>query len=339
MNEWRMNKEWVETVRRETNTLISCEDDFLLMKRAVDELYRVFSAITGVTINQLNTESDIMLPSGKAIGMAGAAHCLLELKRTAVFLRGINKAILSKKKAHIALPLRVLYAGTGPYGTLVVPLLTLLTPKDIIVDLLEINEKSLTCVQKVIDCLDLNAYIGEVYCADATTFSVNHSYDIVISETMLACLKSEPQVAIMQNLIPQLSSGAIFIPEEISIDVSLTNPRMEQERLLYFTGEKPPFSRISLGNVFKVHKNSLDVNQMRKLIGIPEGVEEYPVLRLFTTVRVFENEILSENDSSITLPKTYCDLRTQHIKEIEFWYKQGAKPEIECRKSVYDVVI
>jgi len=139
MNEWRMNKEWVETVRRETNTLISCEDDFLLMKRAVDELYRVFSAITGVTINQLNTESDIMLPSGKAIGMAGAAHCLLELKRTAVFLRGINKAILSKKKAHIALPLRVLYAGTGPYGTLVVPLLTLLTPKDIIVDLLEIN--------------------------------------------------------------------------------------------------------------------------------------------------------------------------------------------------------
>jgi len=61
----------------------------------------------------LNQDKDIMLPSGKAISAAAAAHCLLEMKRTAVFLRGIHKAILHKLKEKKGSQLRILYAGTG----------------------------------------------------------------------------------------------------------------------------------------------------------------------------------------------------------------------------------
>lgn len=91
------------------------------MKQSVDVLYQVFSSITGVTINQLNRDKDIILPSGKAISTAAAAHCLLEMKRTAVFLRGIDKAISLKLSGATTKPVSILYAGTGPYGTLFIP--------------------------------------------------------------------------------------------------------------------------------------------------------------------------------------------------------------------------
>ena len=321
----------IEVICQSVQTLLGCADDYALMKKSVDEMYQVFSAITGVTINQLNEHKDVMLPSGKAIGMAGAAHCLLEMKRTAVFLRGINKAIALKLNEKQYKPLRILYAGTGPYGTLVVPLLLLYNPEELQVDLLDINPDSLAALQKVIDTLGLSAYIGDVYCADAVTFNVERQYDIVVSETMQNCLKNEPQVAVMQNLIPQLSPETIFIPEEISIDASLTNSKMEQDRTLYLSDETPSIGRITLGNVFKVNKNRLDVGQMRNIINIPAEAKGFPVLKLFTTVKVFENEVLCENDSSITLPIKYCDLRETKAVQIEFWYEQGAKPVIESR--------
>jgi hypothetical protein len=323
------DKTYIECVRQSTETLIVCGDDFALMKQAVDELYRVFSSITGVRIDQLGADKDIMLPSGKAISTAAAAHCLLEMKRTAVFLRGIDKAIRQQLSANPRKTLHVLYAGTGPYGTLIIPLLLLYNPQELIVDLLDINNVSLVALQKVIDTLGLSDYIGEVYCTDATRFTVLRDYDIAISETMLACLKSEPQVAIMQNLIPQLAADCIFIPEEILIDACLTNPKMELDRLLYYENESPPFERRLLGNVFVISKHKLDNIKSRKTFSIPNDVIAFPVLNLFTTITVFDNEVLTDNDSSITLPKKFYDFRQQIANEVAFWYVQGERPRIE----------
>jgi predicted RNA methylase len=320
---------FIDELTQARDTLLSCGNDFALMKHAVDVLYRLFSQITGVSIQHLNRDKDILLPSGKAISTAAAAHCLLEMKRTAVFLRGINDAIVQALEKNESKPIRILYAGTGPYGTLLLPLLTLYKPAQLVVDWLDINPQSLTALQKIIDAFNLHAYAGEVYCADATTFTVSKPYDIVISETMLACLKNEPQVAIMQNLIPQLQLDVIFIPEEISIDAALTNPKMEQDRLLYFEGERPPFHRIELGNIFTVNRCNLETIRMQRTVIIPDKTEEFPVLKVFTTVKVFGNEFLSENDSSITLPKQFYDFRREKGREVYFKYVQGEKPHIE----------
>jgi len=315
-------------LNRNIRILLECGDNAAEMKQAVDQLYRIYSSITEVKVDQINIDKDIMLPSGKAISTAAAAHCLLEMKRTAVFLRGINKAIALKLSQPTNKSIRILYVGTGPYGTLLTPLLPLYKPTEIKVDVLDINQKSLIALHELTAKLELEDYIDEMHFTDATTFTVTKQYDIVICETMLACLKSEPQVAIMQNLIPQLTDNCIFIPEEISIDASLTNPKMELDRLMYFEGEQPPFERVSLGNIFKLNKQTIHKTLERKSLLITDETTNFPVLKLFTTVTVFEDEVLIDNDSSITLPKQYHDFRTQEADQVEFWYEQGENPQI-----------
>lgn len=328
------NKQYlVNTLNRNTQLLLNCEDDAGSMKLAVDQIYEIYSQITGVRVDTIHQNKDILLPSGKAISTAAAAHCLLEMKRTAIFLRGINKAIIQKLSQAADKPVRILYAGTGPYGPLLIPLLPLYNSTELKVDMLDMNRNSLIALHDLIRTLGLGKSIGDFYCTDATTFTVTKHYDIVISETMLACLKSEPQVAIMQHLIPQLEDDCIFIPEEISIDASLTNPKMETDRLMYYETKQPPFERVSLGNIFTVNKYRLDSSLYRKTLTIPDSKDEFPVLKLFTTVTVFGDEKLSDNDSSITLPKQYCDFRRQEAQQVEFWYVQGEKPAIECSLS------
>jgi len=148
---------------------------------------------------------------------------------------------------------------------------------------------------------------------------------------MLACLKSEPQIAIMQNLIPQLKKSCVFIPEEISIDAILTNPTMEMENLIYHENEQPPLERYLLGNIFRINKLTLNDILQHKTMLIPDDIDDFPVLKLFTTVRVYKDEMLSENDSSLTIAREYYDLRLQRASEVEFWYAQGKKPRIESR--------
>jgi len=316
-------------LNRNTKILLECGNNAELMKLAVDQIYKIYSRITGVKIESINQDNDILLPSGKAISTAAAAHCLLEMKRTAVFLRGINKAIIQKLSQAADKPIRILYAGTGPYGTLLTPLLPLYKSTDLKVDILDINRQSLIALHDLIRTLGLSKYVGDIFCTDATTFTVSKPYDIVISETMLACLRSEPQVAIMQNLIPQLTDDCIFIPEEISIDASLTNPKMEMDRLMYYETKQPPFERVSLGNIFKLNKRTIHKALERKRLSIPDKIANFPMLKLFTTVTVFKDEVLTDNDSSITLPKQYYNFREQPAQEVEFWYVQGEKPRIE----------
>lgn len=311
------------------NKLLNCKDDFKQMKESTYQLYQIFSHITGITIDDFNRDKDIMLPEGKAISSMAAAHCLLEMKRTAVFVRGIQKAIIQKINQSEGNPIRILYAGTGPYGTLIIPLLLLHKPEEICVDLIDINPQSLNALKKITNALGLNKYIGNSYCLNAATFTCTRQYDIAISETMQSCLKKEPQIAIMQNLIPQLKKEAIFIPEEISIDAVLTNPRMEMDRLLSRLGFDINCERICIGNIFKVNKDNLQTELMQKTIEIPEDRDKFPILKLFTTVKVFEDEILGENDSSITMPIKFYNFReNESTTHIRFWYTQGDNPKI-----------
>ena len=142
--------------------------------------------------------------------------------------------------------------------------------------------------------------------------------------------------AIMQNLIPQLTESCIFIPEEITVDACLTNPKIEMDRLIYTETDQPVFERHLLGNVFTVSKQNLDSILSCKTFSIPRIAVSFPVLKLFTSVRVFADELLTENDSSITLPKQYYDFRTnQAVEQVEFWYEQGEKPQIRSRVVEY----
>jgi len=316
-------------IKRAIEKLISCGDDFLVMKQSVESLYKVFNSITGIDIYNLGV-GDIHLPSGKAISPSGAAHCLLEMKRTAVFLRGIKQAI-DLKIGNTKDFVKILYAGCGPYATLIAPLLHYYSPDKLKITFLDINSVSLNAAEKLINELDLKNFIDRFVLADATTYKVDIAFDIVISETMQAGLKNEPQVAVMQNLVPQCKADAIFIPEQITIDAYLKKRGIwEGEKLLEEGGETN-----HLIELFTVNKANLDSSSYRKVLTLPQVFNKPYDLLLYTTIKVFGNEVLGLNDCSLNLPLRYFEWRDNCPKSIEFWYNQGNKPKIESKVLDY----
>lgn len=312
-------------IKKSSLALINCKNDFFLMKQAVDNLYEVFRAITGIDIQNLN-DGDILLPTGKAISPSAAAHCLLEMKRTAIFLRGIKKAIDLKIKNSSSI-VNILYAGCGPYATLITPLLTLYNTENIKVTLLDINQTSLKASKNLINELGLKYFIDEYILADASVYKIDKDYDILISETMQSCLHNEPQVSIMQNIIPQMKEDAIFIPQRITIDAYLKNPGKWDDNKGRWVDIRSKF----LSKLFSVDQENLDITKYRNTVIIPDNLNGYIELMLHTSIIIFKDEILGMNDCSLNLPKKFYEFKEQYAKEIEFWYSPSDKPVIECK--------
>ena len=80
-----------------TNTLLYEKENYGTLYHCVHALHDFYASVTGISAEQTN-DNNIMLPTGKAISPGQAANCLLDLQRTAVFLRGIHKAILQLQK-------------------------------------------------------------------------------------------------------------------------------------------------------------------------------------------------------------------------------------------------
>lgn len=315
----------INLARVATETLISCGNDFQKMKQSVDSLYGLFKSITGIDFTNWS-DGDIHLPSGKAISPEGAAHCLLEMKRTAIFLRGIKQAIDSKMGDNME-PVKILYAGCGPYATLITPLLRYYSVDKINVTLLDINCVSLNSAEKLINEFGLGDYIDQFVLDDAATYKVDRLYDIVISETMQAGLKNEPQVAITQNLVPQCKPDTIFIPEQITVDAHLMKRGIwDGDQILEEGGETH-----HLCELFSVNKTNLDSSNYRKIVTLPPTFNKPYDLLLYTTIKVFGNEVLELNDCSLNMPLRYFELRDNYPKSIEFWYNQSNKPKIESK--------
>ena len=91
-------------------------------KAHTDALVEIFESITSISAHfDMNDWQDANLSSGVAISPVQAARCLQETVRTQAFLKGVKAAIEEKLNAHDTL--HILYAGTGPYGPLLLPLL------------------------------------------------------------------------------------------------------------------------------------------------------------------------------------------------------------------------
>jgi hypothetical protein len=313
-----------------TTKILGCLEDLGAMKSSVDQMYAVFKAITDIGIENQNDKA-IITAGGKAIAPSAAAHCLLEMKRTAIFLRGIYKAIKKKQAEKAGKTITILYAGTGPYATLITPLLTLFNRGDVLVDLLEINPVSLSSAINVLKGLNMEQFIGSVYLDDATSFIVEKPYDIMISETMQAALKKEPQVSIMNNLLSQMNNETIFIPEEINISACLKSTywRANDE-----TGRED----IPLGNLFTLTKHNHQHENFKGTITLPKAPQYYNQLMLNTTIKVFDDYSLNMNDCTLNAPVKVCELTTDNTQLLHYWYETGETPRICCRFDKQDRV-
>lgn len=308
-------------IKDNTQILLSSEN-YGEIYAAVHALHDVLSAITGIRAGDIS-DKDILLPQGKAVSPIKAAFCLLEFERTRRFLRGIYKAILHLKEKVKGRPVNILYAGCGPYATLVTPLTSVFNADELRFSLLDINEVSLDAARRLYESLTLSEYVKEYILADGTTYQLNpgDQIDMIVSETMHNALKDEPMVAIMDNLMPQLGADGIFIPQQITVDAALLNATEEQAGFLT-AGYQP--KRIALGNVYTI--GTPNGNRAAITFTLPPA-ESHPLLRLLTRITVFGDEVLTDYNCSLNLPAHIATIpQPVNFNAVKFEYEQGAKP-------------
>jgi hypothetical protein len=199
----------------------------------------------GTTLGQGST----LLDSGLALSPAEAALCARQPLRTIVFIRAVLAAI-ETAAATAAGPVRVLYAGCGPYAPLALPLMALLGPQRAVFTLLDIHAESLRHVRALVGGLGLDACVDACVQADATRHRIDPARPphVIVSETMNAALRTEPQVAIARHLAGQ-APDALLVPERVIVSACLLDPAAELTPPLQPGAPVPPLlrDRIDLG--------------------------------------------------------------------------------------------
>lgn len=304
-----------------TKTILFEPENYKGLYDSVNALYDFYASITGISAVN-NSDKNINLPTGKAISPGQAAHCLLDFRRTSVFLRGIYKAILKQQQEFPGQPINILYAGCGPYASLLTPITTMFTPEQVRFHMMDIQQESLDAVQKLYDYLRAGAYIEQYICADATSYRLDRPMHLVVAEAMQSALAREPQVAITLNLVPQMMEKAIFIPQEIRISAQLLDRDMEMNS--YMEGAPVP-RRINLGEVYAIGQEQYGGHSPVSL-EIPASTGSNSELHLLTAITVFEDEKLDIYNSGITLPQKVAAIDGFQGKQVRFEYEIGETP-------------
>ena len=256
------------------------------------------------------------LPSGKALSPSLAATCVEDSARTAAFLRGIDQAVRTRE------PREVLYAGTGPFAPLLLPLM----PRypDLNVTFLDIHQHSIDSVRKLAEHFGVR---GHFVVGDATEYRHPRAIDLLVVETMQAALSKEPQVAIMRHLATQLANRGTMIPQNVVVEVMLVDGGAETARAM---GKPlPPDARIRLGNVVDLRSGTFELS-----VRVPEipAVERYTVA-YFTRIEVFGDHKLDEYESGLTHPKMVWELKPIAGETLTFRYRLGPDPGVVWERS------
>ena len=257
---------------------------------------------------------------GIAISSKDAAFCVDDKLRTVRFIKGVNAAIQELKLRFKNEKINIVYAGCGPFATLITPLLPFFSPSEIAITLLEINNASIQSIRKIIALPEIANYDIEVIACDASLYKMpsDKTLHLVISETMFNGLVREPQVAITANLAPQLHSNGILIPESINLslaysafgkEVFLKPENISSLNLLEETNGSTPYGK-TIDLLFKLNKinnfssevKANTPNYKSKWYKMPESIEEYPDICIYTDIVIFKEYYLGFSASYITNP-------------------------------------
>jgi hypothetical protein len=278
-------------------------------------------------------------PNGLALSPAMAAMCADDFVRTIEFIRGTHAAIVDIRKLYPVHPVRVLYAGCGPYATLAIPLMTIFSSQEAVFTLLDIHPESIESAKCVVDTLGLADYLAHCETIDAMSYLVDpeQTPDIILIETMQACLASEPQVALTRHFLSQ-APNAILIPEEVRVDLVLVDPSHEfvLDGLEKNAGNIQ-HDRIPVASVFVVNRDtvnswkSISSNQLPgSAARLPDSIEQRYQPMLFTNVRVYRNHVLKDYNSGLTYPRQFSgDKAIKAGDTIHFHYELGRQPRLK----------
>ncbi len=303
-----------------TRSILSEELDFLDLKNGLDRFKDLCLQATGIDLESDAASEYIKLDSGKAIGPRWAGMCIEDLLRTRRFQMGVLKAVttlLDKQQE----PIQILYAGTGPFATLVLPLISLFSSEQIQFTLLEVNPVSFENVKLLFRRMQAEDYLANTLQCDASEVKLKapELFDIVVIECLQHKLEREPQVAITQNLLSQLREDVVLIPEDISLYVSYINMSARNEQMMSgSTGSKKDYYRLA-NPIFRLNKKTtyeMSNGNGQLEPGFPEEYTEIAKqdkkpgmsLAIATEIRVFDDELLQMDDCGLTVPNIIADL-------------------------------
>lgn len=329
----------MEQLRKIADVLRKPTTDFNELNETIEEFHALMLDITGVMPDADENRENIYSNTGMALGTTWAAMCIKDQMRTKKFVQGIFKAIeelKNKKRDTITL----LYAGTGPFASLLLPVLAFYKPHELQCVLLEINTNSFKLMRGVIDKLGFKEHVKDFVNADATSYSANpdHDIDILLSETMQRALMSEQQVPIMINLMSQLKPEAVMIPESISLEVGLISTSLFQSSDSKFSLENySPLgvfyaltkSTISKWSQYNKGGKEAFVFPYKKFIITPTTVHKHKELIILTNITIFNDVVLKINESGLTMPFLLYQLKpTSENRVLKIGYEINEEPGI-----------
>ncbi len=330
-----------------THKLLYSEDPIAIYS-ALENIHYICSEITNVRADVLVEAhyQETHVAGGKAVSPYIAARCLLDPLRTMQFLRGIHAGIHEALRRFPEEQIHVVYAGCGPYATLLLPLTTQFAPEQIQLTLIDIHQPSIEAVNRLIETFELEPFIFNCVQTDAVTYC--HPKEIplhmVVSETMQAGLAQEPQLAITRNFIPQLHENGLFIPESIEVTASLSKSkdedvglRMHRDKYGYPLGREieQETKRLSLGTIITLDAQFAQPEVIGNgwesiplaTIDIPERDEQFDQFLLLTTISIFGSYKFAPYDCELSFPQRIHDLtKVKSGSKIQFSYVFDGNP-------------
>ena len=302
------------------------------LRSALSAFVQLCSDVTGIVPDPSFDAwaEDSLLNDGVAINPNAAAHCAMDYKRSTVFIRGVYAAIETLKSRLPDTPLEILYAGCGPFATLLLPILGKFSAGELKLNLLDVHQRSIDSVERLLTHFGLGAHTVRTIKGDACHYKHDQEIHLVIAETMQKALEQEPQFAVTVNLAPQLCQGGIFIPQQIEVTLCLADLEYETEVLaqsLQIGPAAPDIAslRYSLATVctltpenaagqivsacHSAHSGALELQPTTVII--PPAADATGLdAALFTRIIVFESHCLDDYESQITLPMKCHELAT-----------------------------
>lgn len=217
-----------------------------------------------------------------------ASICVVDHERTYAFTRGVIKAIQEQRAAkECDSPIRVLYAGTGPFATLALPAMNRFSPRDVQFTLLDIQPASIVNAAHIVRALGFGDFIEDTVCDDAITYSPPGPFDIIISETMVDGLAHEPLVLIYNNLKRFLKRGGDFIPQDVHLGFKVER----DDNQFNYTSPTP---------LYRLSDEHEDPSTIRLTERMTRELPDCRSTHLTTRVVVHRDITIEHNDSAIT---------------------------------------
>jgi hypothetical protein len=268
-------------------------------------------------------DGESFLPSGWAISPVQAGLCAREPYRSAAFIQGLALAVRERLDVSNGRPVRVLYAGCGPFALLALPVMALLDASQVRFAILDVHTETLAYARELIAALGLDGHVAEYICADAAAWRIPAGAmpDVIVSETMNTALGKEPQVAILRNLHAQAPAAAL-LPASVTVHLGLDR-------------RAPDAPCTDWGRIFALDGDALRAWQEAQdgqgdslpaaSIRLPDVLEQAP--RLLTRIRVHGDIVLGDHDCSLNLPLPLPGKPTLAGGSVlAFHYRLGSQP-------------